>query len=168
METNDPTDMAVGQGPIVMSKIDNRMFEYGSHTSCKEAMNKTEEILRDEKVIQQTFNHYNVQEPYSLVITELIGIGKVTEIILAHRLSYVLPEKVGDSVFRISREYTQQFLQQRLSNRPCKFEAAPVPIKLVSELLLSKRCKIQIPKFESKVWEYHANRVTEEDLQPVW
>lgn len=170
LETGDFSAMTVGQGYNFILKKDNRHFSYGSGFSFEEALDDLRKKIAMEARIKAFKADFELDSAYSIQIHQIRKKQLVVDVLLKHHLQYVIPEVVGDSIFRISRKYKATDILTRLNDLPVTFNLIPsnTLIYLIDELLKLNVCTFELIPYVHQQREVYSSRATPEDLAPIW
>ncbi|MEP0479393.1 MAG: hypothetical protein ABJD23_04210 [Nonlabens sp.] len=85
-------------------------------------------------------------------------------------LVYTIPEIVGNDIFRVSKPYNSNLIEERLTILPCKF--SNIPAEKLSNLIISntdkKLIEFTIIEFEETTKTNRIEQSTDSDLLPSW
>lgn len=165
-----PGKTIAGPGPILIEKSTYRIIPYGSGSFTEDYVQKTRDILNVENRIKKLYPDFNYQKEYTIRITNIKHENLLINKILDLKLGYIVPDIVGDSIFKSSKKYTKEILIQRFSNLPVDFNTISGG-KLYDFLLLNERIKVMelelIDKVKS-IMPVYTKYATEENMQPYW
>lgn len=168
IRTGDNSTMAVGQGYTIINKEDNRFFDFGSRHSLEQSLKILDENLKVEDRIRKHKPQFGLGTKYDLQINSVKKRHTLIEKLKGHGLTYVIPEVVGDSIFRIAKTYDSKGIEKRLRDLPVVFHGISNSLTLIDDLLSSDCCDFDLPKHQDKSLEKYVERATEEDLKPIW
>lgn len=170
IETKQFQDMAVGQGYYFFYKKDKRIFVFGSSYSYEVALNKIRRMISNEIEIRQFLPQFNILEEYNLNILESRKKQLLVDALIKLKVTYVIPEVIGTTIYRVPKFYKKNLLFERLRNLPIIFhgiENNKLP-QLIIELYKGDFCKFKlIPKSENNLAKY-VDKAAEIDLTPIW
>jgi hypothetical protein len=168
IRTGDYSTMAVGQGYTIINKKDNRIFDFGSRHSLDQALKVLDENLWIEDRIKKHKPEFELGTKYDLRINSIKKRQTLIEKLKASGLTYIIPEIVGDSIFRIAKTYDLKGIEKRLNELPVVFHGISDELTLIDDLLSSDCGDFDLPKHQDKSLAKYVDRATEEDLQPIW
>lgn len=170
LETGNFSAMTIGQGYHFIHKKDQRIFPYGSRLSFEEAMNDLREKLAIEVRIKTHKVNFELDVRYNIQINQIRNKQLVIDLFIKHRLEYIIPEVVGDSIFRISKPYKKNELLLRLDNLPTTFSEIQGHDMsyLIDDLLKSACCDFDLILHIPVKYEVYTSRATPGDLNPIW
>lgn len=170
LETNNIVDMAVGNGYTFIYKLDNRIFEAGSRFTFEQSLKDLRNKLKVESYIKRQVSNFRLNLDFDLKILEIHQVKLLLDVLDKHELTYIIPEVVGDSIFRISKRYTQTLLQTRLKDLPVIFHGVDHLncLYLADELLRYNICRFELQERQVKNYARYVGRATAEDLESIW
>lgn len=168
VRTRNPSTRVAGQGYTILNKEDNRFFGFGSRHSLKEALKILEGNLLTEKRIRRHKPQFELTTRYDLQVNTIKKLQVLIDKLSAFEMRYVIPEVVGDSIFRIPRRYDKRLLKNKLMNLPVTFHDVVDILRITDELLTSDCCEFELLQHQEKNLAKYADKATEEDLQPIW
>jgi hypothetical protein len=170
LETGNFSYMTVGQGPTFIHKKDDRIFHYGSRFSFEEALNDLRKKLETETRIKTHTADFDLDTRYNLQINRIKKKQLLIDTLVAHKIEYIIPEIVGDSIFRISKTYKFRGLEIRLKELPAIFNATigNTNVDLINDLIQQDSCEFELIKHIPMKYEVYTSRATPEDLKPIW
>lgn len=168
IRTGDYSTMAVGQGYTIIHKADNRFFDFGSRHSLEQSLKILDENLKVEDRIRKHKPQFELGTKYDLQINSIKKRQTLIEKLKGHGLTYVIPEVVGDSIFRIAKTYDTKSIEKRLKDLPVVLHGVSNSLTLIDDLLSSDCCDFDLPKRQDKSLQKYVERATEEDLKPIW
>ena len=142
LKTGNFSTMAVGQGYTIINKADNRFFNFGSGYSLDESLKVLDENLQTEAGIRKYKSQFILGTRYDLQINSIKKRQTLIEILQGHQVTYVIPEVVGDSIFRIAKAYDSKKLEKRLLELPVVFHGVSESLMLINELTTSACCDL--------------------------
>lgn len=169
LETDDFSDMLVGNGYVFLSKTDQRIFCYGSREGVEKNLQHLRNKVSNETIIRDYFPNYDHQREFILQIVSSSNEHLLADI-LQNKVYYIIPEIVGGSIYRIPSGYRKKLLYEKLQNLPHTFNN--IEQEELDELLLKiiklSDTKVQlIVKKEIKRANYESKAKTK-DLEPIW
>ncbi|GAA5086739.1 hypothetical protein GCM10023210_08920 [Chryseobacterium ginsengisoli] len=170
LETLDFRDMLVGQGPQLIIKSDGRIIPFGSAYTSDTAIRETRKKILIEKTIRKVCPNYNYwYDNYVLIIDKVFNENKLISILKDHRATYIIPEVIGNSIYRVGKVYTKNDLIKRFQNPPASFSTF---YGLYSELLIklteSYCCNFSIKPKKNRKFASSVEYATEKDYETVW
>lgn len=121
MGNNEP--MLVGQGYNFIHKKDKRIFSYGSGFPLETALHDLRERLRIETKVKRVKNNFELEKQFDLLVTTIHKKQIFIDTFLKFDISFVTPEIVGDSTFRIPKRYTKNVLLEKIKDLPASFKS---------------------------------------------
>jgi len=170
LQTRDVMDMVVGQGPVLLSKVDQRLFVYGSAYSIATAMADLWLQLDREKSVRAQFHAFDFRHSYNLTVTRIDKKQQLMESLLRQGMTYILPEVVGEDIFRIPKPYTKLQLENRLKELPTTFhhKTGQWISRFYQENVTWQLCEMELAPYQKTERARNIQRATEEDLKPIW
>jgi hypothetical protein len=175
LDSADFLDGMIGQGFVILNKVDGRFFEYGSALSNEEALSEHRRDDAQESVVRQQLPDYDRRDPYKLVLPRVDRTVRLVEIMSAGNLSYIVPEVESGAIWRIPKAYDRHTLQERLDAPvPLEFTNAGygVQLELLYGLVVANKresiCDILIERYRKVQRSKDPSSATEEDLAPEW
>jgi hypothetical protein len=168
IQTQDMMTMVVGQGDTIINKEDNRFFNFGSRFSLAASLKMLEENLLTEKRIRKHKPRFELNTKYNLQINGIKKRHVLIEQLILHEVTYVIPEVVGDSIFRVAKTYDTRSLEKRLNDVPVVFHGVSDSLALVDALLASDCCNFELEQHQDRAFAKYVDRATDEDLQAIW
>lgn len=165
-----PTIEYVGDGPVVINKEDRRFFEYGSQYSVEKSMGDYRRKIMFEKIARQFLPEIDILKTYNMSVVKIIRKWPLIEKIAELGFQYVIPEIVGETIFRIPRAYNSELIRKRLKDLPCIFNnVSGIEICRILYLhSLTRTVELEIFEYAEVKRATNIKNSTEEDLQPVW
>ena len=105
---------------------------------------------------------------YNLQINSIKKQQTLIEKLKGHKLTFVIPEVICDSIFRIPKTYDSKGIEKRLKDLPVVFYGVSNSLRLIDDLLSSDCCDFDLPIHQNKNLAKYITRATEEDLKPIW
>lgn len=121
LETGNFLDMAIGQGYIFLHKPDNRFFSFGSGQNFEDSLVELRSQILKEKEIQKSFPHFDIQKQYDVRVTKIVHKDVLIDVLIQNKTTYIVPDIVGNSIFRIAKIYKKKSLAERLTLLPTTF-----------------------------------------------
>jgi hypothetical protein len=168
IRTRNPSEMVAGQGYTIINKEDNRFFDFGSRYSLSESLKILEKDLIMERKIRKYKPQFELWTRYDIQINTIKKRQVLIEKLKEFKVTYIIPEVVGDSIFRISKPYDAGNLEKRLKDLPVIFHGVTDGLGLIDGLLNSDCCEFDLLKHQEKSAAKCADTATEEDLKPIW
>lgn len=170
LKTNNIVDMAVGNGYIFICKHDNRIFETGSRFTFEQSLKDLRNKLKIESAIKRQIPNFQMNLDFDLRILEIHQVELLVDVLDKHGLTYIIPEGVGDSIFRIPKRYNKALLQRRLKDLPVVFHGMNSSgcLFLIDELLKCNVCRFELLKHQVNTFAKYLDRSTPEDMEPIW
>lgn len=170
IETGDILHMAVGQGYTFIKKSDHRVFSFGSRYSFDLALSKLRNQVSKEAVIRKAIPHFDLLEKFSLKIISIYKKEKLIHLLLENKPTYVIPEVVGNSIFRVPKDYNKKSLSERLLNLPVELQGLNqerLP-GLLLDLVKTNCCQFKLIEKKERNLEVHADKASDDDMEPIW
>jgi hypothetical protein len=168
IRTGDYSSMSVGQGYTIIDKEDNRFFDFESIHSLDQSLKILDEKLTIENRIRKHKPQFDLRTKYDLQINSIKKRQPLIEKLKGYGLTYVIPEVVGDSIFRIAKTYDSKGIEKRLTDLPVVFHGISNDLTLIDDLLSSDYCDFDVPKHQDKSLAKYVEKATEDDLKPIW
>lgn len=162
--------MAVGQGYHFINKNNNRIFSYGSGFSFEEALADIKRSLIIEAGIRKHKSCFELQKRFDIQINQISKKQLLIDLLKKHAITYVIPEIVGDSIFRIPKKYNSKVLEERFQELPAIFKGIGIDtcLYLTDELINTECCEFDLICHIDTKRAAYVNTATPEDLKPVW
>ena len=163
-------DMCIGQGYHFIFKADNRLFSFGSGYSFSEALRHLQNQLDDEKTIRSIFYEFDIRNAYTLTINKLHKKQFVLDTLMQFYITYIIPEIVGKSIYRIPKSYTKKLLHERFSQLPVEFNGISkqdLP-RLLTSLIRLECCQFDLGEKKEEKFASYTSKAKDKDLQPLW
>lgn len=163
-------DMLIGPGSIIISKKDGRIFEYGSGYSSENAIADLRKRLHLEIEIKKEKPHFILNTHYDLEITRVKRKMALIELLVEYQTTYIIPEAVGNAIYRVAKSYTSSQLEGRLKMLPATFHGIDwrENVNLFSALLKSNSCEFNLIEHIDYRLEKYTPDATAKDLEPIW
>ncbi len=152
----------------ILNKADNRIFRYSGSFSYQNGMADLSERLKKETEIKRHLPIFSLNHSYCLTIISNYSAEKVANVLIKYKATFIIPEIVGDSIFRIPTLYKKEQLMKRLSTMPATFNCLQVDCDLLLELLAIRGCNFEIVLKQHKQAAKYTNQATTSDLEPIW
>lgn len=165
-----PTEIYAGQGPIFINKLDGDIFTYGSGSGMEFAKQDFLNQIKLQNIIRNKFSDFYIQKTYVMTISRVFGKTVLVDLLLDLNLSYIIPEIVGEDIFRISKKYDRSLLEERLKELPCIFSniVGPEIGAIMKRNKFNQLLEFQIVEYIETNKETRSERATKEDLKPIW
>ncbi|WP_326984916.1 hypothetical protein VUJ46_10415 [Chryseobacterium sp. MYb264] len=170
IETGDHRYMSVGIGPHLLIKSDERIISLPPSYTYDAAIREVRKKINTEKFIQTKCPDYNYwHDNYVLIIDKVYDETKLISILRDYRISYIVPEVIGNSIHRVGKPYKKDELEKRFENLPTEFNTLyGLFSNVLTELIQSFCCELSVtPKIIKKYNSYGEN-ATEADYEIVW
>lgn len=170
LETGNFEDMMIGQGYNFINKLDNRVFSYGSGYGFEEALKELRKKVSQEAEIKKTIPDFEIQKRFDLRISSVENKQILVDTMLKFGLTYVIPEVVGSSIFRIAKNYKRTLFFEKLTDLPIIFHGMNQNelAELIIELIKNSSCEFDILQHEEKSFAKYVDKATKVDLEPIW
>lgn len=170
LETGSFEDMAIGQGYNFISKSDNRIFSYGSGQGFEDALKELRNKISKEAEIKKVKSEFDIQKRFDLRISTVMKKQILVDTLLKFGITYIIPEVVGSSIFRIAKNYKKKLLFEKLTDLPITFHGLnqhEIP-NLIIELIKKSSCEFDLIEQQERNLAKYTDKATEIDLEPIW
>jgi hypothetical protein len=168
IKTENFSTMLVGHGYTIINKEDGRFFDFGSRHSLDQSLKILDENLRTEQRIRKHKFQFELGTKYDLQINVIRKHQVLVEKLKEQEVTYIIPEVVSDSIFRIAKRYDSKSLEKRLMDLPVVFHGIADSLTLIDELLTSDCCDFDLLRHEERTLAKYIGKATDEDLRPIW
>lgn len=170
LETGNFLDMAIGQGYIFLHKSDNRFFSFRSAQDFEDSLVELRYQILKEGEIQKSFPHFDIQKQYDIRVTEVVNKDVLIDVLIQNKTTYIVPDIVGNSIFRIAKIYEKKSLAERLSLLPTTFHGVNQMVlpSVVQYFIETNCCQFDLVESIKKECATYTDNATPEDLDPIW
>ncbi len=160
--------IGIAGGFNILNKADSRIFRYSGGIPYENGMADLSERLKKETEIKRQLPIFSLNHSYCLTIVSNYSAEKVANVLIKYKAAYIIPEVVGDSIFRIPALYKKEQLMKRLSTLPVTFSCVQVDCDVLLELIAVKGCNFEIALKTNKQMAKYTSGATTSDLEPIW
>lgn len=168
LESGNIFDMAIGGGYIFINKTDHRIFGYGSGMDFNTSIIDLRKSIKIEKKIRKYIPDFDQQKKYAISIVKVKNEEALIQILLQMDISYIIPEIVGTSIFRVSKPYKKKKIKERLINLPTTFNLVTISLNILYEFVKKDSCEFHLIEFEFPNRAKYVSEATAIDLEPIW
>lgn len=146
LKTGNYEFMWVGQGYNFIHKKDKRIFSYGSGFPLEKALHDLRERLRIETKVKRVKNNFELEKQFDLLVTTIHKKQIFIDTFLKFDISYLTPEIVADSTFKIPKRYTKNVLLEKIKDLPASFKSinSRSCLYLADELIKNESCDFEL------------------------
>ncbi len=170
LETSDSRYAYAGIGYTFIYKTDNRIFPYGSGYSFEDALSELKGKISQEIKIRKILPQFDLQKRFDLKILKILKKQILIDTLLKFNFTYIIPEQVGSSIFRIAKDYKKKLFFERLNHSPIVFHGVDQDTlpELIIELMKNETCEFDIQEHQKRNFATSVNRAISIDFEPVW
>ncbi|UKN02728.1 hypothetical protein K6119_04265 [Paracrocinitomix mangrovi] len=170
LESRNLEDLAVGSGYNFIQKSNNRVFSYGSGHGFDEALDITRAKIRQEEYINDIIPEFDIQKHYNLRILKVHKNQMLLDVLLKYKLTYVVPDVVGNTIYRVLKTYKKNLLTEKLSNTPVTFHGINQNVlpEMIIAISTNSSCEFEIVEYADRNFVNYLDKATDEDLATIW
>lgn len=169
LKTLNPRDMQIGPGPVVLVKADGRIFPYSGSYSYAEAIEETRMKLYREKIIKNILPDYQYDKEYTLIIEKIHHEDQLISVLRKYKTGFIIPEVIGNSIYRTERIYKTNDLKKRFSRLPAEFNKLSGDFSAVlAELIEGYCCEFSLKTKDRYPYASYTGNAGEKDYETVW
>jgi Immunity protein 35 len=171
LQTGDVMDCAVGQGPVIIDRLDGHIYAYGSATTEAEALADYRQLKLAWAAVAAEFPFFGFDTGrYSLIITKAYRKWPLLQALSGAGLQYVVPEAAAGIIWRGARAYEPERLEQRLRQQPTRFDdVGPRTVMHLYPLLKQPlMCRFELRPYVAPPHQKYVDRAGPADYEPRW
>lgn len=169
LKTLNAEDMQVGPGPHVLVKADGRIFPYSGSYSYAEAIQETRMKLYREKIIKSVHSGYQPDKEYTLIIEKIHHEDQLIFILRDYKASFIIPEIIGNSIYRTERTYKKSELKKRFELLPAEFNKLHGDFSTaLNNIIETYCCEFSLKEKDHYPYASYTGNAKEKDYETVW
>ncbi|WP_153395135.1 hypothetical protein [Chryseobacterium vaccae] len=169
LQTLNPVDMQIGPGPHVLVKADERIFPYSGSYSYAEAIQETRMKLYREKIIKSIHSGYQLDKEYILIIEKIHHEDQLVSVLREYKASFIIPEIIGNSIYRTARTYQKSELKKRFELLPAEFNKLLGDFSAaLTNIIETYCCEFSLKEKDHYPYASYTGNAGEKDYETIW